>query len=67
MKYIRTGEEIPDTGTPVDLFVTSKMGQWLELVDGGAVDWTQKLLSSAKDGWLINGIGSRRVCGEYRI
>ena len=28
--------------------VCNEPGPWLELVDGGAVDWTQKLLSSAK-------------------
>lgn len=35
----------------------------MELVDGGAVDWTQKLLSDAKERLVISGIGSERVCG----
>jgi hypothetical protein len=37
----------------------------LELADGGAVDWTQKLLSDAKERLVISGIGSERVCGEF--
>jgi hypothetical protein len=40
-------------------------GRWLELVDGGAVDWTQKLLSDAKERLLISAIGSERVCTEF--
>jgi hypothetical protein len=40
-------------------------GRWLELVDGGAVDWTQKLLSNAKERLVISGIGSERVCTEF--
>jgi len=34
----------------------------VELADGGAVDWTQKLLSNAKERLFISGIGSERVC-----
>ena len=41
-------------------------GERLELVDGGAVDWTQKLLSSAKERLVISGIGSERLCAEFR-
>jgi hypothetical protein len=37
-------------------------GRELELVDGGAVDWTSRLLSNAKERLLISGIGSERVC-----
>jgi hypothetical protein len=40
-------------------------GRWLELVDGGSVDWTQKLLSDAKERLVISGIGSERVCTEF--
>jgi len=40
-------------------------GRWLELVDGGAVDWTQRLLSDAKERLVISGIGSERVCTEF--
>jgi len=36
--------------------------QPVELSDGGAVDWTQKLLSNAKERLFISGIGSERVC-----
>jgi len=38
----------------------------LHLVDGGAVDWTQKLLSDAKERLVISGIGSDRICGLRR-
>jgi hypothetical protein len=44
---------------------TSPAGRQLELVDGGAVDWTQKLLSDAKERLVISGIGSERVCSEF--
>ena len=37
-------------------------GQEVELADGGVVDWTQQLLSSAKERMVISGIGSERVC-----
>jgi hypothetical protein len=40
-------------------------GRWLQLVDGGSVDWTQKLLSSAKERLVISAIGSERVCTEF--
>ena len=40
-------------------------GQRLELVDGGAVNWTQKLLSNAKERLVISGIGSERLCAEF--
>lgn len=37
-------------------------GEWLELGDGGAVDWTAKLLSNAKERLFISGISSERIC-----
>ena len=37
-------------------------GEWLELGDGGAVDWTARLLSNAKERLVISGISSERVC-----
>jgi hypothetical protein len=39
--------------------------QFLELVDGGAVDWTEKLLSNAKERLILSGIGSERLCSEF--
>ena len=36
---------------------------WIELADGGLVDWGAKLLSNAKERMFISGIGSERVCG----
>jgi hypothetical protein len=37
--------------------------EWLELGDGGAVDWAAKLLSNAKERLFISGISSERICG----
>lgn len=44
------------------IYATSPSGEVLEVVDGGAVDWTQKLLSNAKERCVISGIGSERMC-----
>lgn len=44
---------------------TYPSGRWLELVDGGAVDWTQRLLSNAKERLIISGIGSERLCATF--
>lgn len=41
-------------------------GQRWELVDGGVVNWTQKYLSNAKERLIISGIGSERLCTEFR-
>jgi hypothetical protein len=41
-------------------------GQQLELVDGGALDWTQKYLSNAKERLIASGIASERVCSEFK-
>ena len=43
----------------------SASGEFLELVDGGAVDWTQKLLSNGRERLVISGIGSERLCSEF--
>lgn len=40
-------------------------GQMLELADGGVVNWTQILLSNAKESCVISGIGSERVCTAF--
>ncbi|NHJ87779.1 MAG: hypothetical protein FK734_20120 [Asgard group archaeon] len=37
----------------------------LELVDGGATDWTKKLMNNAKERLIISAIGSDRLCGLY--
>jgi hypothetical protein len=47
------------------LHASTPSGERLELVDGGTVDWTQKLLSNAKERLIISGIGSERLCAEY--
>ncbi len=40
-------------------------GEWLELADGGAVNWTQRLLSNTKERCIISGIGSERVVTAF--
>jgi hypothetical protein len=37
-------------------------GEWIELGDGGSVDWTQRLLSNSKERLVTSGLGSERVC-----
>lgn len=44
------------------IYATGQDGGELELADGGAVDWMQRLLSNAKERLVISGIGSERVC-----
>jgi hypothetical protein len=40
-------------------------GEWLELADGGSLDWTQKYLDNAKERMVASGIGSERLCGVF--
>jgi hypothetical protein len=42
-------------------------GQSLELADGGALDWTQKYLSNAKERLVASGIASERVCSLFEM
>ncbi len=44
------------------IFATPPKGREQELVDGGDVDWTQKLLNNAKERLIISGCGSERLC-----
>jgi len=44
------------------IFATSSTGREHELVDGGDVNWTQKLLNNAKERLVISGCGSERLC-----
>ncbi len=37
----------------------------VELVNGGDTDWTQKLLSNAKERLFISGIGSEKLCEQF--
>ncbi len=43
----------------------NQKGQDVELVDGGDVDWTQKLLNSAKERLVTSAIGSERLCDRF--
>ena len=44
------------------IFATPSKSKDMELVDGGDVNWTQKLLNNAKERLVISGCGSERVC-----
>jgi hypothetical protein len=48
------------------IHATPRAGHSLELADGGAVDWTQKLLSNAKERLVISGISGERLCSLVR-
>jgi hypothetical protein len=41
-------------------------GEDIQLVDGGCVDWTQRLLSDGKERLVVSGIGTDRVCTMRR-
>lgn len=41
-------------------------GEKSQLCDGGCVDWTQRLLSDAKERIVISGVGTDRVCTMRR-
>jgi hypothetical protein len=43
------------------IHATHPSGKRYELIDGGSVDWTQKLLSSKKERLIISGLGSERL------
>jgi hypothetical protein len=47
------------------VYAAAPSGEWLELADGGVVNWTQTLLSNAKERCVISGIGSERVCTAF--
>ena len=45
--------------------VLRESGDKLELIDGGSVNWTQQLLSNAKERLVISGLGTERLCHEF--
>lgn len=47
------------------IHTTAASGPRLELVDGGAVNWTQEYLSNAKERLVISGLGSERLCQAF--
>jgi len=47
------------------IHATAPSGEEIELADGGSVNWTQQLLSNAKERLVISGIGSERVCTAF--
>ena len=44
------------------IFATLSTDKEQELVDGGDVNWTRKLLNNAKERLVISGCGSERLC-----
>ena len=49
------------------IFATLTKGREHELVDGGDVNWTQKLLNNAKERLIISGCGSERLCELFSL
>lgn len=47
------------------IYATDSSGNRYELIDGGSVDWTQKLLSSKKERLIISGLGSERLVQKF--
>lgn len=47
------------------IYASGPDGNWLEVGDGGVVDWTQTLVGSAKERCVISGMGSERVCAVW--
>lgn len=47
------------------VYASPTRGHEIELVDGGDTDWTQRLLSNAKERLVISGIGSERLCEKF--
>ena len=45
--------------------VLRESGEKLEMIDGGSVNWTQQLLSNAKERLIISGLGTERLCHEF--
>jgi len=49
------------------IYASATRGNELELVDGGDTNWTQKLLNNAKERLVISGIGSERLCENFKL
>jgi hypothetical protein len=47
------------------IYVEDQEGTEQFLVDGGATNWTQQLLSNKKERFLISGIGTERLCSLF--
>lgn len=61
----RTGGRGYYPGLCFHVYASQPAGERLELVDGGAVDWTARLLENAKERLVISGIGSERLCARF--
>ncbi len=48
------------------LYATSPSQGEIELADGGDTDWTQRLLGNAKERLVISGIGTERLCENFK-
>jgi len=49
------------------VYAAAPSGEMLELADGGVVNWTQILLSNAKERCVISAVGSERVCTAFTV
>ena len=46
----------------MEIYVQTSEGEWIEIGDGGSVEWTQRLLSNLKERLVTGGMGSEHVC-----
>lgn len=47
------------------LYARTPASEDVQLADGGSVNWTQRLLSNAKERLIISGISSERICTAF--
>ncbi len=53
-------------GVCFHIYATNNAGTELELIDGGFTTWTQQILSNHKERLLISGLGTERLCSQFR-
>jgi hypothetical protein len=53
-------------GACFHIYATNVAGTEFELIDGGFTTWTQQLLSNRKERLLISGLGTERLCSQFR-
>ena len=52
-------------GVCFHVLASNAAGQEFQLVDGGFTDWTQQLLSNAKERLLVSGLGTELLCSRF--
>lgn len=54
-------------GACFHIYATNVAGHEFELIDGGFTNWTQQMLSNAKERLLISGLGTELLCSRFRM